>query len=550
LLSRQRTMAWKRASYWGLRKGFLCCVSKTVILGALLLAGMLALPGVQAASESAYGAGKEAFQNEQFGKAYTAFKQVQQEQGSHALLHYYLAETCLRLKRWPEAQFHYQEALALTQRDDSLEPSLESYCQQRLSMLQSVELDSYQWAYREANRKASSISTGTHNSTAADLLYGLEPEGPNYLDRCYLSGKLVRWSLRKQPIRLFLSKSTQGLKNMKSTYPGLVASGLLPWQKALGGQLQVIQTPRREEADITIDFTDGVDTKGVQSGGGSILYTAGITVPIVSGNLLKRMEIRLATLNIRGNPVQDSDLYGVAVHEFGHALGLLGHSPAPSDVMYAESERTEGQVSTTALTPRDIATIRKLYGVTAEITHEPNRPVQALSSVQSGKQLQAVEEELAKRQQEVAARPTILNYVNLANGYLQKAEAIEQYAKSKGPDSQKAAQPLIKEALQQSLEAANIALKQDPKNLEALKTRVNLYDSLKQYPAALTDCQTALGVSPKEPKLHIQYAWLLSKTGKTTEAKNELQQALLLDPNAQNDPYFQKVSSRLEKVSL
>jgi hypothetical protein len=51
---------------------------------------------------------------------------------------------------------------------------------------------------------------------------------------------------------------------------------------------------------------------------------------------------------------QDTDIFSVALHEAGHAMGL-GHSDRPGDVMYPYYSRTTG------LTADDIAAIRQLY---------------------------------------------------------------------------------------------------------------------------------------------------------------------------------------------
>lgn len=64
-------------------------------------------------------------------------------------------------------------------------------------------------------------------------------------------------------------------------------------------------------------------------------------------------QISLARLDKAGKPIPAGLRLAVAVHEFGHALGL-GHSPRGDDVMYAAT-----QVST--LSRRDRATIALLY---------------------------------------------------------------------------------------------------------------------------------------------------------------------------------------------
>jgi predicted Zn-dependent protease len=63
----------------------------------------------------------------------------------------------------------------------------------------------------------------------------------------------------------------------------------------------------------------------------------------------------LVTTRDRGDEVSPQTLYATVLHEMGHALGLIGHSPDPADVMYPD----RGFAIT--LSQRDRETLRLLY---------------------------------------------------------------------------------------------------------------------------------------------------------------------------------------------
>jgi predicted Zn-dependent protease len=51
--------------------------------------------------------------------------------------------------------------------------------------------------------------------------------------------------------------------------------------------------------------------------------------------------IRLSARDTTNQPVSEARLRRVAMHEFGHALGIWGHSPNPKDIMSLDDRTTE-----------------------------------------------------------------------------------------------------------------------------------------------------------------------------------------------------------------
>ena len=92
--------------------------------------------------------------------------------------------------------------------------------------------------------------------------------------------------------------------------------------------------------------------------------------------LRHRSEIRLALRAQKGTGLgTDSpffsaeELSAIATHEIGHALGLL-HSDNPDDIMTSYLFRLTSQ-SKWAITPRDAATLRRLYTLPARVEIPP-----------------------------------------------------------------------------------------------------------------------------------------------------------------------------------
>jgi predicted Zn-dependent protease len=62
-----------------------------------------------------------------------------------------------------------------------------------------------------------------------------------------------------------------------------------------------------------------------------------------------------------GLPQKESVLKRTLLHELGHALGLLGHSPNPDDIMSEQTAYLLGNTLTHTLSEGDKTTLRLLY---------------------------------------------------------------------------------------------------------------------------------------------------------------------------------------------
>ena len=99
-------------------------------------------------------------------------------------------------------------------------------------------------------------------------------------------------------------------------------AGFDEWRAASHGKIRFLQVSDPGKADITVQFVPGrylsADTRAV---GETTLYS--------SDGVLKKVSMRLAE-----GAMLPEELQATAAHEFGHALGISGHSSDPDDVMY------------------------------------------------------------------------------------------------------------------------------------------------------------------------------------------------------------------------
>lgn len=131
-----------------------------------------------------------------------------------------------------------------------------------------------------------------------------------------------------------------------------VLSAFERYQEVLGGVIKFIPTLSFENADITIRFTNQLEAKNDDTD-----TITGLTTTTVDkqGNI-KRAEIKISTTDyVTNKKLMPQDIYTTSLHEIAHALGIVGHSPNPNDIMFASSKSIQ------KLSERDINTLKLLY---------------------------------------------------------------------------------------------------------------------------------------------------------------------------------------------
>jgi predicted Zn-dependent protease len=158
--------------------------------------------------------------------------------------------------------------------------------------------------------------------------------------------RLLHWE--HFPLHLYFVPSDLTTKERKDA----VQAGCDQWVHATNDFVRYEVVTKAALADVTVTF---LPHESVPDQGGACGHTTMTFLALT----LKSASIVLATTD-----VTPADLQAITAHEFGHALGIDGHSDDPSDLMYAVLTRSAANdlpVPSHTLTSRDLNTLKVCY---------------------------------------------------------------------------------------------------------------------------------------------------------------------------------------------
>lgn len=133
------------------------------------------------------------------------------------------------------------------------------------------------------------------------------------------SEHMLHWE--RMPLRLVFLPSSVWTTTAQDTRQA-VLSGFAEWSDATHGVIctQVVTDPAQADVMVLLDTQAFVPGRGAAVGYTNIDFTD--------------LTLEKATINLALGDITPSKLQTVAAHEFGHALGIDGHSDNPHDLMY------------------------------------------------------------------------------------------------------------------------------------------------------------------------------------------------------------------------
>jgi predicted Zn-dependent protease len=178
-------------------------------------------------------------------------------------------------------------------------------------------------------------------------------ESGDYLANAMGQGLSRRWAPARMPIKVLLTPGGDLMKGYRPEYEGILKGAFREWEKAAPGKVKFIFLPpeRRLDADIVCRWTD--DVKMLRS----TAETGEANMRIEFGTV-QSAEILLLLSDRSAFPLTANLIRLLCLHEIGHALGVIGHSANPEDIMFCMMPLADKEQH---LSRRDARTLRLLY---------------------------------------------------------------------------------------------------------------------------------------------------------------------------------------------
>lgn len=177
--------------------------------------------------------------------------------------------------------------------------------------------------------------------------------GNDYLADISREG-VYHWLPQRLPLRVFIA-SGYGVPGYHSSYPQLVVQAFDEWVAASANKLSWVQVNNPAQADVTVGFTANLKVHGDGAEAGRTESLTRVNRATGRG-VLEKAKVSILT-RLGNRDLSAIEVRRIALHEVGHAFGLQGHSPNPTDIMYYATTNRQP----TYLTARDKNTIQRLY---------------------------------------------------------------------------------------------------------------------------------------------------------------------------------------------
>lgn len=172
---------------------------------------------------------------------------------------------------------------------------------------------------------------------------------------------VIKWTASQMPLKVFVSSGAK-VPGYKPEFEGLFTDAFKQWTTASGDQVKVDFVSKAENSNIECVWTNDYKMVNSPAEGGEA------QVSWTKDGIQHVKIVILTTDPTPDSPLSQNQVRAVCMHEIGHSLGLMGHSPRPDDIMYCTMPSAEVKP---AISSRDASTLKHLYAPDVVIALKP-----------------------------------------------------------------------------------------------------------------------------------------------------------------------------------
>ncbi len=359
------------------------------------------------------------------------------------------------------------------------------------------------------NPKAGAAASLANHEISKYRYFILTYASPNYIKQTPYQSKVLRWDAKKFPLKVYIEPDA----SIPAYYFDAVRQAFLSWTKATKNYLLFEFVTEPQNADIDFRF---IGKNNSQCKGERCKYVQAYAEPTISGNKLKKFDIRFSRTDNLSKMFRYKEVYLASMHEIGHAVGLMGHSFDEESLMYPsniEENPLHSKYRSRGITIQDINTVKLLYAIKPDITNGSFSQEELKNLIYAPVILGSANE--INNQKLEQAQKYIRNAPNLPNGYIDLAAAYYELG-----NTQEAIQNLYK---------ALLLTHNNNGKYPILYNLAVVYYEAQDYDNALNYAQMALNIKNTD-ELNALVAYIKYKLGNKIFALNELKMLLKNNP--------------------
>lgn len=454
-------------------------------------------------------AGKKAFYSKDYKNAKMYFEYALKDNPNNVNYRYYYAQSLIYLYKLDDAQKEYERIIEISPSSNAA----------KLSFKGIANINSYLLKQRTYNLQGYSLKLSLKDKIKGELLQGI---GDNYIDIVPDNGNIIRWTLDKQ-LRLYFDGST--IPGFQPEYIDAVKEAFDTWLVHLNGRLTYEIVEDSKKADIVVLFMPIISVQTDKEGNSG--FISGLATPHPENNILKFVDIKFATMKPNQKPFTRTEIFDTALHEAGHALGIMGHSSNEKDIMYpiADSKKKQLMLS---LSPRDIDTLKLLYRLDPDISNFDSGKIPVAKSGKNsavlGDQTSILENKLQEAKEYTKKVPDHpISWTSLGTAYYNMKKYDEAMANYKK------------------------AILINPKYAPAIEGAANVYRDKGDYKNAINSYQTLVNLNGASIAYSYNLAVLYLKDGNKQDAQNTINVLISKNSKAKDDKNIKRLQQQFIK---